>query len=88
MPTSETNRISDKEVKHVLKREVAANNALLTHCGRRTCLNIQNEILIAAEGVCKSDGFFQVLQMPWPSDNCEKLLSSNSSFPPYRCLDV
>lgn len=52
MPTSENNKISGKEVKHLLKRGLTANNALLTHWGRRTCSNVQNEILIAAEGVC------------------------------------
>lgn len=80
MLTSETNKISDKEVKHLLKRGVTANNAQLTRCGRRTCSNVQNEILIAAEGVC-------LLQTPQPSDNYRKVLSPNYSFPLYRCLD-
>lgn len=77
MLISETNKISDKEVKYLLKRGVTANNAQLTHCGRRTCSNVQNEILIAAEGVC-------LLQTP---QSYRKVLSPNYSFPLYRCLD-
>lgn len=63
MPKSETKKISGKEVKHLLRG--VTNSALTTHWGRRTCSNVQNKILIAAEGVC-------LLQTPQSSDNYKK----------------
>lgn len=63
VPVSETDKISGKEVKHLLGG--VTNSALLAHWGRRTYSSVQNEIFIFAEGVC-------LLQTPQSSDSYKK----------------